>query len=177
MERIYVFGAACSGTTTLGAAIASKANLIHVDCDDHYWAPIDPPFSQKRAPEERVNSIKYALAKGGWVLSGSCMKWGDEITQDADLIVFVTTVLEVRMRRLVAREKQRFGSRIEPEGDMYEIHHNFIAWAKEYENPVFLGRNRARHEDWLKQQTIQTLRVDGAIDTDGLVNCVLEALK
>ena len=177
MERIYVFGASGSGTTTLGAAIAKRAKLKHVDCDDHFWAPSNPPFSQKTPSADRVISIRDAIGKGGWVLSGSCMGWGDEITQNTDLIVFVTVNLEVRMQRLLVREEQKFGIRIKQGGDMYEIHRDFIAWAKEYENSDFQGLNRARHENWLSQQTTQTLTVNGEFETDNLVNYVLEALR
>ena len=131
MERIYVFGASGSGTTTLGAAIAKSAKLKHVDCDDHFWAPSNPPYSQKLPPADRVISIRNAISKGGWVLSGSCTGWGDEIIQDTDLIVFITINSEIRMRRLLVREEQKFGDRIKQGGDMYEIHRDFIAWAKE----------------------------------------------
>lgn len=49
--RIYVFGASGCGATTLGAAVAKKLGLVHVDSDDHYWMPTDPPFSQNRRPK------------------------------------------------------------------------------------------------------------------------------
>jgi len=82
--RIYVFGASGSGTTTLGAAVAEELQIVHVDCDDHYWAQTDPPFSQKREPAARVESMSAALGEGEWVVTGACNGWGETIPYPRD---------------------------------------------------------------------------------------------
>ena len=46
--RIYITGASCAGVTTLGSALARALDAVHVDVDDYYWLPSDPPFSRKR---------------------------------------------------------------------------------------------------------------------------------
>lgn len=81
---------------------------------------------------------------------------------DVDLIVFVMTATAVRLEKLAAREKARFGDRIAPGGDMHDIHVAFREWASQYDNPDFSGRNRTRHEAWIAEQTAQVLRIDGA---------------
>lgn len=161
-RRLYVTGAAGSGVTTLGRALALALAVVHVDCDDFYWMPTDPPYTTKRPAVERVPLIRAALGRAGWVLTGSFDGWGDPLIESVDLIVFLSTPQNVRMERLAARERQRFGDRILPGGDMHGINRSFMDWAAGYENPAFNGRNRARHEAWLAVQRAPVLRLDGS---------------
>lgn len=175
--RIYITGASCAGVTTLGHALVPLLGLRQVDVDDFYWLPIDPPFSVKRPPEERVRMIEQALGEDDWVLSGSCNGWGEALIAKADLIVFVETPTSVRLERLAAREKARFGERIAPGGDMHEIHVAFRAWAAEYDNPAFGGRNRARHEVWIAEQTVPLTRIDGTCSPEEMSANVVNELR
>ena len=93
------------------------------------------------------------------------------------LIVFVETPTAVRLERLAAREKGRFGDRIAPGGDMHEIHVAFRAWASEYDNPAFGGRNRARHERWIAEQTVPLTRIDGTSSTEKMAADVMQAVS
>jgi adenylate kinase family enzyme len=173
--RIYITGASCAGVTTLGAALARRLGVQHLDIDDFYWAPTNPPFTTKRPAEERVSLIRQKREGGGWVLTGSFNGWGDALIDEVDLIVFVATPTPIRLERLLARERERFGDRIMPGGDMHEIHVAFRQWASQYDDPSFSGRNRARHETWLANQTVPVVRVDGAGDVDNLVTTVMAA--
>lgn len=174
--RVYITGAAGAGVTTLGQALAARLAIGHVDIDDHYWVPTDPPYMVKRSPQERVRLIAQALDGGGWVLTGSFIGWGDALVGDVDLVVFVHTPTPVRMARLLDRERARHGARIEPGGDMFRIHAAFRDWASHYDDPDFAGRNRAKHEAWLKVQKAPVLRVDGTGRLDGLVDAVVKTL-
>ncbi len=175
-HRVYIFGASGTGTTTLGEAIADEFSLVHVDCDDHYWAPVEPPFSIKNEPHERVASMSSALGDAGWVLTGACNGWGGELIERADLIVFVTLPTSTRIERLRMREKARFGKRIEKGGDMYEIHKDFIQWAQGYDDPSFRGRNQAAHENWLARQSQPICRVNSKLSRETTKNAVISAL-
>lgn len=173
--RIYITGASCAGVTTLGHHLATRLGMRQVDVDDFYWMPTNPPFTTKRPPSDRVSLMQQALGDDGWVLSGSCMVWGDALIADADLIVFVATPTPVRLERLAVREKARFGDRIAPGGDMHAIHVAFREWASQYDDPDFSGRNRAWHEAWLSQQTASVLRIDGAGSVETMVTTVVHA--
>lgn len=151
--------------------------MVHVDTDDHYWAPVDPPFSVKRTPQERVHSIKNALRETGWVLSGACQDWGKEIVDQADLIVFTTLDTPLCIKRLRAREKARFGTRIEEGGDMFNVHMNFIEWAKGYDDPNFRGRNIEMHERWLKQQRKPILRIDSTCPPQTATKAIIDQAR
>ncbi|MPR02877.1 adenylate kinase [Pseudomonas sp. MAFF 212408] len=175
--RIYITGASCAGVTTLGRTLASLLSLRHLDVDDFYWLPSNPPFTTKRPPDERVALIQQNFGDDDWVLTGSCMGWGDALISNVDLIVFVVTPTLVRLERLAAREKQRFGDRIAPGGDMHEIHMAFREWASQYDDPTFSGRNRAWHERWMSTQTAPTARVDGLSSAEKMAADVIQALS
>jgi adenylate kinase family enzyme len=174
--RIYVTGAAGSGVTTLGRALSEAFGQIHVDCDDYYWMPTDPPYTTKRPAAERVPLIRRALGEGGWVLTGSFDGWGDPLIDQVDLIAFLCVSQTVRLARLAARERARFGDRILPGGDMHGINRSFMDWAAGYDQPGFNGRNRARHEAWLARQAAPVLRLDGETAPADLVAAIAEAL-
>lgn len=176
-SKIYIFGASGSGSTTLGEGVSEALGLVHVDTDEHYWAPVDPPFSVKNTPQERVRSMKGALGDGGWVLSGACIGWGGELVDEADLIVFTTLATPMRIERLRAREKALFGKRIEEGGDMFQIHSNFIEWATQYDDPNFSGRNIGMHEQWLAKQNAPILRVSSEVEPERAVQVVVDAVK
>lgn len=74
--RVYITGASCAGVTTLGQNLAARLGVLHVDVDDFYWMPTDPPFTTKRAAPERVSLMQQRLGNEDWVLTGSCMNWG-----------------------------------------------------------------------------------------------------
>ncbi|MCR4536829.1 adenylate kinase [Pseudomonas sp. 18.1.10] len=175
--RIYITGASCAGVTTLGQNLAKQLAMPHVDVDDFYWMPTNPPFTTKRPASERVPLIQQAFGGDEWVLTGSCMDWGDALIAAVDLIVFVVTPTPVRLERLAAREKQRFGERIAPGGDMHEIHIAFREWAAQYDDPSFSGRNRAWHEAWLSGQAAPVLRIDGMSRAEKMVADVVHRLS
>ena len=56
---IHIFGASGSGTTTLGAKICDELGYKLLDVDDYFWLPTNPPFTQKRATEERNASKEF----------------------------------------------------------------------------------------------------------------------
>ena len=175
--RIYITGASCAGVTTLGRHLATQLGVRHVDVDDYYWMPTNPPFTTKRPPADRVSMMQQALGDAGGVLTGSCMVWGEALVANAELIVFVATPTPVRLERLAARETQRFSDRIAPGGDMHQIHVAFREWASQYDDPQFSGRNRAWHEAWLSQQTAPVLRIDGMKRPEQMVADVVHALS
>lgn len=175
--RVYVMGASCSGVSTLGSVLAKRLGLPHINVDDFYWLPTDPPFSTKRSPQDRVRLIAQRQKEAeGWVLTGSFIGWGDALIESVDLIVFLWTPTAVRLQRLDAREAERHGGRIRLGGDMHEAHRAFREWASRYDDPSFNGRNQAQHERWLNDQSAPVLRLQGEHPTGQLAQCVAEAL-
>jgi hypothetical protein len=111
------------------------------------------------------------------VLSGSLDGWGDPLIPRFAQVVFLTAPTELRLARLAARERARFGAAIDEGGDAHAQHLDFMAYAAGYDAGHFSrsmsGRYRARHEAWLARLTCTVVRLDGARPTDELVDAVL----
>ncbi len=151
--------------------------MTHLDTDSFYWAPTESPFTDPRPMPERLDLLAAALdLSDRWVLSGSLMGWGNPLTPRFDLVVFLYLTPEVRLERTLARERERYGARIEAGGDMREQHEAFMAWTRGYDTPGWAGRNLALHEAWLSGLSCPVLRIEGAPTPSESLAQVLAAL-
>jgi adenylate kinase family enzyme len=176
---IHITGASGSGVSTLGSALAARLGCTHLDTDDFYWMPTDPPFQSSRQIPERLRLLHAAFegAAEGWVLSGSLDGWGDPLIPLFERVIFLSAATEVRLPRLAERERRRFGPAVDPGGALHQEHQDFLAYATAYDTGVFTtaltGRHRARHEAWLQRLPCPFLRLDGALPTETLMDQVL----
>lgn len=175
--RIHTVGASGSGTTTLAVALAAKLGCPHFDSDDYYWEQTDPPFTTKRLEPERLRRLQKDLAPHqSWLLSGSLVRWGDLLVPAFTHVVFLSLPPETRLARLQERERRRFGSRIEPGGDMHQIHCDLMDWAARYDQGGPEVRSRKLHEDWFQKLRCPLVRIDGLQPTERQVEQVLRAV-
>ncbi len=85
-----------------------------------FWMPTEPKFTHKRPIKERVELMKNDINKSdNVVISGSLTDWGNELIPYFTLAIRIEMKQSVRIERLKKREKERYGSRIEPDGDLY----------------------------------------------------------
>ena len=160
---IHLFGGSGSGTTTLGKMICEELGYTQIDTDDYYWMPTERKYTQKRSREERIARMQEDIrTHENVVVSGSLAGWGDALIPWFTLAVRIELDPDVRIARLIQREKERYGARIEPGGDMYQQHFEFVAWAKLYDTAGVNIRSKARHDVWQKQLTCELLQLDGA---------------
>jgi adenylate kinase family enzyme len=165
--RIHIFGASGSGTTTLGRVVSAQLGLPQFDADDYFWQKTDPPFTAPHPSEVRAQLLGAALRPHeGWVLSGSVVGWGNAFAPAFTLAVFVSVPHEVRMQRIVARDRARYGPRIEAGGDMFEQSREFFAWAARYDTAGVEQRSRVLHERWIGTLTCPVLRIDDDAPVD-----------
>ena len=164
---IHIFGASGSGTTTLGKKISEELGWTHMDTDDYFWIPTDPKFTAKRPTEERLSLMKRDIEQAeNVVISGALAGWGDPLIPYFTLAVRIELDQNIRIERLRKREYERFGARIEPGGDMYLHHLDFIEWAKKYDMGDMTHRSKMRHDAWEKTLPCEVLLLDGADDVD-----------
>lgn len=175
MPRIHILGASGSGTTTLGAALATRLGCPHEDSDTYFWLPTDPPFTTPRPREDRLALLLPRLAGPDWVFSGSALSWGQPLEPLYDLIVFLRLDPALRMERLRRRERARYGTRIAPGGDMAASSRDFLAWAEAYDTAGPQQRSLIAHEQWLAGQRCPVLRLDSAAPVEALMASVLAA--
>lgn len=174
MIHIHVMGASGSGTTTLGRALAETLRIRHLDTDDFFWLPTDPPYVELRPVEDRVKRLSAQMRDcAGWVLTGSALKWGEVFEPLYDLIVFLQIDPTLRMERIRAREVARYGDRIAEGGDMAEQSRKFMEWAAGYDTSGPESRSLLAHDQWLKTQHKPLLRLDSSRPIADLVSEVL----
>lgn len=104
-----------------------------------------------------------------WILSGSLCSWGDPLMAYFTLAVFLHLSPSSRMARLRNREKQLHGARIEPGGDMYTEHVDFMTWAASYDTACAPTRSLDLHEQWIPRLNCAVMRLDSDRPVDALV--------
>jgi adenylate kinase family enzyme len=177
--RVHILGASGSGTTTLGTALAAELDADHVDTDDYYWEPTDPPFQHPRPRSRRLKRLQARLDQSrDWVLSGSLCGWGDPLVGRFELAIFLWVPTEVRLARLRARELARFGAdAIAPGGAMHANHLAFIDWARAYDPGDLSMRSLASHQSWLEGLPCPVLQLEGEMELGAQLVRVREALR
>lgn len=174
MIRLLISGGPGSGCTTTAKALGERLGVPVVDSDAYFHKPTDPPFQEQYTLEERRALMRPVLDPGGdWILSGSVATWGLHPLA-ATHGVFLKIPKEVRLQRLLARQRDRFGARIESCGDMQEEHEAFLEWAAGYEEREGEGRNLATDRAFLATQCGQFVELDGEATVDEIVARVEE---
>ncbi len=176
--HIHIFGASGSGTTTLGNALSARTAIPLFDADDYFWVKTDPPFVEIRPREERQSILKKVLSEhDSWILSGSMTGWGDFLIPELTLAVYLYIPQIVRMERLMKREKERYGSRIEPGNDMHKAHSEFIEWAKSYDEGGMEIRSRMSHREWMKKLQCMLVTIEYEMSIGEEVAIILDELR
>lgn len=97
-----------------------------------------------------------------WVLSGSLCGWGDIFIPRFELVIFLLVLTEIRLARLTARERRRYGTEaLAPGGALHASHVAFINWATVDDEGGDDMRSRRQHEQWLAALPCPSLRLEG----------------
>ncbi len=154
--RIHITGAAGSGTSTLGKALAAQLGATFLEADDLFWLPSDPPFQAKRPVEERRALLLAQFQRSPQlVVSGSVNAWGAQIEDGFDGIVFLYVDTALRLARLRVRELRLYG-KADPA---------FLEWAAQYDAGPPEGRSLARQGAWLAARQCPVLWLEGDLST------------
>ncbi|WP_219806323.1 MULTISPECIES: hypothetical protein [unclassified Streptomyces] len=176
-HRLLVTGPSGAGSTTLGRALATGRAVPHADVDDYLWLPSTPPYEHKRPVGDRLALMRALFTpRPAWVLSGTLRGWGDPVIAEVDAVVFLTIDGATRMRRLLEREVVRYGEAIAEGGSHSAAHHEFMEWARGYEDGDAPGR-QTKDERWLATLHCPVLRLDSSRPLDDLVAAVTAWLE
>lgn len=178
IKRIHIMGASGSGTTTLAKALSEKTGFTHFDSDNYFWLSTAIPFTQKRDSVERNNHLLKDLDNAAeWILSGSIARWSDITMPDFELVVYLSLPKEVRLQRLIERERQRYGAEIEPSGSRHQLHNEFIEWASQYDEVGAHMRSKALHNIWLSNISCPVLRIEGDKSVEERLSIILNVIN
>jgi adenylate kinase family enzyme len=162
--RVLITGAPGSGTSTIGAALASCLQASFQEADELYWLPTDPPFQHKRPELERLELMLSRFAQHHrLVVSGSVMNWGEQIEDGFDFIVFLQAPTSLRLERIEQREMRLFG----------QVRRAFFEWAAQYDTGSMAGRSLARHNAWLAERQCVVLRLESTDPPSDLVQRII----
>ena len=177
-RRVHILGAAGSGTTTLGQALAERLAVPHFDTDDYFWIKTPIPYTQKRPEAERVAMMQADLTRRpAWVLSGSLCDWGDPLIPLFTLVVFLWIPADLRLRRLEEREIARYGAAaLAPGGWFHPNHVEFMAYAASYDEGGLEVRSRKLHDEWLARLPCPVLRIEHPSTIEDQINEMERAL-
>ena len=176
--KIHVLGASGSGVTTLGEATAEALECSYYDSDAYFWLATDPPFTHRRRPAERNESLRLDLHRStSWVLGGSIIDWGEEWLTLFDLVVFLWLPTDLRMERLRQRELERYGEVIYTNLQRNEQYQQFLAWAARYDDNTARGRTWQAQQAWLAKVACPVLRLEGDLSVTDRLERVLATLK
>jgi len=178
VKRIHILGASGSGTTTLASKLSEIVGFRHFDTDDYFWEETNPKFQEKRPINERIELLTNEFNKTDkWILSGSLCGWGDPLIPYFDLVIFLKLPPKIRLKRLVEREKGRYGDKIEIGKSMYHKHIEFIDWASKYDKGDENVRSLVLHNKWLEELNCEVLRIEEDIDIDEKIKRVMTYIK
>lgn len=174
--KIQVIGASGTGKSTLCKYISEKTGAFWIDTDKYLWK--DKSYIENYPVEERLKMYNYDIANHSeYIVSGSVHSWNPEGFNDKELLVLLILDEEIRMNRIYYREFERFGDRMFPGGDHYELTCEFIDWCKTYltedENAV---NSLASHILRLKEACCKTLVLDGNESVDILCQRILDEI-
>ncbi|UYX52536.1 hypothetical protein M3Y14_30050 [Bacillus thuringiensis] len=174
-KKIHIFGAAGSGTSTLGASLSKELPHIHLDTDDYFWTN---KFTEQRPMPERREMLRHDLSiYQNWILSGAVCGWGDNFKSYFDLVIFLWIPQNVRLERLQQREFQRYGNDIVAGGSKYDQSKAFLEWASLYDEAGMEVRSKMLHEHWMSDLVCPTLVIEGNYTVKERVDIVLHYLS
>lgn len=161
--KIHITGASGCGVSTLGKNLSEQLGIKVFDADDYFWVKTDPPFVEQVPPDVRMQNLHDDLKKHEkWILSGSAMSWSRAFQHDFTHVIFLQAPTEIRIARLIERERGLWGTRINPGNDMHKGHVEFIEWAAQYDIGDMGGRSLMKHEAWLKNLKCPIFRIDSS---------------
>lgn len=174
--HINIFGASGSGVTTLGQTLSEELDYPYFDSDHYFWLPSDPPFTNRRPPQERNAMINSEMAgMQNWILGGSVINWNNN--WQFDLSVFLYIPPAIRIRRLQERELERYGDIIYTDRERNKLYNEFIEWARGYDELITNSRSLHSHKNWMNNIKTPLLFIEGDTTVKERMELVLRKIK
>lgn len=156
--RILLCGLNGCGKSTLGAALAEQIGSVYLDIEK-YWFPErkgEDAYAVQVTREQVYDGIYADFCRyENCILSSVLGHIGEKSVAMLDGAIWLQVPPEIRAKRLRQRSFAKFGSQMQPGGDLYESEKAFFATAA-----------KRRDEDigaWLDAVGLPYLTADGTL--------------
>ena len=81
------------------------------------------------------------------------------------------------MKRLLNREKDRYGEALNTNQEIKAKTKAFLEWAGKYDDINFQGRSIKLHRDWLELMDCEVVELNGDLTNEERLNVIIEKIK
>ena len=165
---IQICGLNGCGKSTLGRALAERLGFHFIDNEDLYFSRTGPnePYTNPRSREEAEKLLmKEVQAHPNFVFAAVKGNYGDAILPMYNYVILLEVPREIRLQRVRDRAQQKFGSRIQPGGDLHNEEEAFFQ--------MVASRQDDFVEKYLQRVTCPIIRVDGTKPVEENVESII----
>lgn len=169
---IIVCGLNGAGKSTIGKALADRLGFHFIDIEDLYFPKTDPDYiySSPRSYEEVKALLKEDIkAHKNFVFSAVKGNYGDEIYSFFKYAVLIEVPVDIRMERVRNRSFAKFGSRMEPGGDLYEQEEKFFEFVR--------SRDESLVKQWLEALNCPVISLDGTKAIEENIDFLIDQIE
>lgn len=181
MHRIHILGSSGTGKSTLAKALASRLDCPHFDADDYETRQVillkrQTPAQNAQQAEQRFEMMLADVAQhSSWIISHSRPDWPGYPVLPPTLLVLMVVPPEIRLERQQRRKQERYGRRLEQDGDLYQQQLLFLERLRTYDGYAELQELPA-YEALIAKQNVPVLRLIGALTLNEEVRLVEQQL-
>ena len=168
---ILICGLNGCGKSTLGRALAQELGFHFIDNETLYFSRTDAlePYVNPRSREEVEELLMAEVERhGNFVFASVKGDYGTAILPLYSYAVLMKVPGDIRAQRVRNRSFQKFGSRMQPGGDLHRQEEAFFQLAS--------SRTDAYVEEWVQTLHCPVIRVDGTRPIEETIAYILTHL-
>ena len=169
---ILICGLNGTGKSTLGRLLADRMEYEFIDNEDLFFPKADPSytFSNPRSKEEVIRLLEEKISGNNrFVFAAVTGDSGDRLIAALDYIVLIEVPRQIRSKRVRNRSYQKFGDRILPGGDLYDIESKWFSLTD--------SRPDTYVTDWLETVNCPVIRIDGTLPVEQNLDYIISVLS
>ena len=169
---IMICGLNGTGKSTLGRMLADRMGYEFIDNEELFFPKTDPSymFSDPRSKEEVIRLLEERISDNDrFIFAAVKGDYGDKLIASLDHVVLIEVPKQIRRQRVRDRSYQKFGDRILPGGDLYDIESKWFALTD--------SRPETYVTDWLKTVNRPVIRIDGTLPAEKNLDHIVSVLS
>ena len=169
---IMICGLNGTGKSTLGRMLADRMGYEFIDNEELFFPKTDPSymFSDPRSKEEVIRLLEERISDNDrFIFAAVKGDYGDKLIALLDHVVLIEVPKQIRRQRVRDRSYQKFGYRILPGGDLYDIESKWFSLTD--------SRPETYVTDWLKTVNRPVIRIDGTLPAEKNLDHIVSVLS